>query len=191
MPLGITQYGAFTQLTAQMIALAIAQAGFATTGNVYYLDPVNGNDNNNGQQTTQGVEGVGPVQSLAAGYALLVSGNNDILVVIGNGSVAATVRMSISATFTWAKSAAHMIGISSGSRFSMRSRLAPLTVGIGFAGPQFTLSGNGCFFANLEFFQGYATGVANQINVSITGKNNVFKNCQISGMGDGTSTEEE
>ena len=190
-PLGITQFGAFTNLTAGLIAQAIAQAGFATTGNIYYLDPANGNDNWNGQAPFSPAnlnhDGFGPVQSLAAGYALLTDGNNDILVLVGNGTTTATARMSITTTFTWSKNAAHLIGISAPSRFSMRSRLAPLTVGIGFAGPQLTISGNGCFFSNLEIFQGYATGVANQINVKVSGSRNVFNNCQISGMGDTTS----
>jgi hypothetical protein len=190
-PLGIVNFGAFTNLTAATIAAQLAAAGFATTGNIYYLDPANGNDNWNGQTpiapANQSINGVGPVQSLTAGYNLLVSGHNDVLVLIGNGTTTATARMSITTTFTWSKNAAHLVGISAPSRFSMRSRLAPITTGTGFAGPQLTVSGNGCFFANLEIFQGYATGVANQINVKITGSRNVFHNCQISGMGDTTS----
>lgn len=188
-PLGITNFGAFTQLTAQIIAQAIAQAGFATTGKIFYCDPANGNDNWSGTVPTISANsnGQGPVASLAAGYGLLTAGENDVLVLIGNGTTTATARMSITTTFTWAKSAAHLIGICSGSRFSQRSRIAPLTTGTGFAGPQLTVSGNGCYFANIEIFQGYATGVANQINVKVTGTRNVFNNCQISGMGDTTS----
>ena len=190
-PLGITNFGAFTNITALQIASQLAAAGFATTGNIYYLDPANGNDNWNGQAPAAPAGansgGIGPVQSLTAGYALLVSGHNDVLVLVGNGTTTATARMSITTTFTWSKNAAHLVGISAPSRFSMRSRLAPFTTGTGFAGPQLLVSGNGCFFSNLEIFQGYATGVANQINVSITGSRNVFNNCQISGMGDTTS----
>lgn len=191
LPLGISQFGAFTSLTAALIARALEQAGFATTGNIYYLDPANGLDTNNGlsmyNPAAPNQGGQGPVQSLTAGYALLTSGNNDVLVLVGNGTTTATARMSISTTFTWSKNAAHLIGIAAPSRFSMRARLAPFTTGAGFAGPQLTISGNGCLFANLEIFQGYATGVANQINVKITGSRNVFRNCQISGMGDTTS----
>ena len=192
-PLGILEFGAFTSQAANQIASAMAAMGFATTGNIYYLDPANGNDNNNGQVSTvfsqQSGEpgGQGPVQSLAKGYALLTAGNNDVLVLIGNGTTSATARMSLTTTFTWSKNAAHLIGIAAPSQFSQRARLAPPTTGIGFAGPQLTVSGSGCLFANLEIFQGYATGVTAQINVKVTGSRNVFRNCQISGMGDTTS----
>ena len=83
------------------------QAGLAaTTGNVFYCDPVNGLDTNNGQvPASGGVAGVGPVQSLAAGYALLRYGYNDVLVLIGNGQSSGSAH--IHATFTWSKNAAH------------------------------------------------------------------------------------
>ena len=188
----VSQFGAFTPLASQLIYNQIAQMGFATTGKIFYLDPLNGNDLNSGQQPY--IAGVsptypsqGPVATLTAGYALLTAGENDVLVLVGNGTTSATARTSLTTTFTWSKNAAHLIGISSPSRFSMRSRIAPPTTGTGFAGPQLTISGNGCLFANLEIFQGYATGVAAQINVSVTGSRNVFRNCQISGMGDTTS----
>jgi hypothetical protein len=180
----LTQFGAFTQQTANMIATMIAQSGFATTGNIYYLDPANGNDNNDGSQPTQGIAGVGPVATLAGGYALLVSGNNDILVLIGNGATSSTARLG--SAFTWAKSAAHFIGISSGSRFSMRSRVAP-TLGVTAFKNLFTLSGNGCYFANIEFFHGFTVGTTAEICMAITGSRNVFRNCQLSGMGDADS----
>lgn len=183
-PLGITQFGAFTNLTAGLIAAQIAKAGFPTTGNIYYLDPLNGNDNNNGQAVTTQGNGVGPVQSLATGYALLVSGNNDILVLIGNGTTTATARPT--ATFTWSKNAAHLIGICAPSMFSQRARIAPTTTVAAFT-PFMTISGNGCYFANVQIFQGFAAGMAAQICLNITGTRNVFQNCHIAGMGDTTS----
>ena len=182
-PLGITNFGAFTELTAQKIAQAIAQQGFATTGNVYYVDPVNGNDLANGQApvANPGQSGTGPVQSLGAGYALLVEGHNDVLVLIGNGLSTGSAR--IHATFTWAKDAAHLIGICAPSLFSQRARIAPGTADTGFAN-FFVVSGNGCYFSNVEFFQGFATGVAAEICVTVTGSRNVFNNVHIAGMGD-------
>lgn len=186
-PLAI-QTGAYTSLTAAMIAAAIAQAGFATTGNVYYLDPANGNDNWNGQAPVQSglgsQGGIGPVQSLAAGYALLVAGHNDVLVLIGNGTTTATARLT--AGFTWAKNAAHLIGIAAPSQFSQRARIAPTTTVTAFK-TMFTVSGNGCYFANVEFFNGFTTGTTAQICMKVTGNRNVFNNCQISGMGDAAS----
>lgn len=185
-PMGITQFGAFTLSTAQLIAQALAQMGFATTGKIFYLDPANGLDSNDGTAAVSSnvVNGQGPVQTIGAGYALLTSGNNDVLVLIGNGATTATARLT--ALFTWAKSAAHMIGICSGSQFSMRARIAPTTTVAAFK-TMFTVSGNGCYFANIEWFNGFATGTTAQICMKITGNRNVFNNCQLSGMGDTTS----
>lgn len=182
-PLGITNFGAFTSLAAQQIANALASQGFATTGKVFYLDPKNGNDLNNGQQAvaTPGQQGTGPVATLAAGYALLTSGNNDVLVLIGDGTTTATARLS--AGFTWSKNAAHFVGICSGSRVSQRARIAPTAAVAGFAN-FFTLSGNGCYFSNLQFFQGFNTGVAAEICMTVSGSRNVFNNVSIDGMGD-------
>lgn len=182
-PLGITNFGAFTELTASKIAQAIAQQGFATTGKVFYCDPVNGLDANNGQQVvaTPGQNGTGPVQTLGAGYALLTEGENDVLVLIGNGLSSGSARLH--AAFTWAKDAAHLIGICSGSPFSQRARIAPGTTDTAFAN-FFTVSGNGCYFSNLQFFQGFATAIAAEICMTVSGQRNVFNNCSISGMGD-------
>lgn len=182
--LGITAFGAFTQDTANKIAQAIGQVGTNGVGKTFYLDPANGLDQYNGQSPTVQGGGVGPVKTLAAGYALLTSGNNDTLVLIGNGSTTATARLT--ATFTWAKSATNMIGICSGSRFSQRARIAPTTTVAAFT-PLFTLSGNGCYFGNIEFFDGFATGTTAQIGLNVTGSRNTFYNCQISGMGDAAS----
>lgn len=179
----ITQLGAFTQLTEQAILQQIAQQGFATTGNVYYLDPVNGNDANNGLSPATQPGGVGPVQSLPVGYALLAEGHNDVLVLIGNGLSTGTAR--IHATFTWAKDAAHLVGICSPSVYSQRARIAPGTSDTAFAN-FFVVSGNGCHFANIQWFQGFGTGVAAEICLSVSGSRNVFSNCAISGMGDAT-----
>ena len=125
-PLGITQFGAFTPTTANLIQQAIAGAGFGTTGNIYYLDPVNGLDTNNGLlDTPVGQSGQGPVQTLAAGYALLRSGYNDVLVLIGNGQASGSARIN---SFTWAKNAAHLMGVcapSAVSQFLACPRISP------------------------------------------------------------------
>ena len=179
-------FGAYTPQAAQAIAAQLAAQGFGTTGKIFYLDPANGLDLNNGQSPVAipGQAGTGPVATLAAGYALLTSGNNDVLVLIGNGAATATARLT--ALFTWAKNAAHLIGIAAPTQFSLRARIAPTTTVTAFK-TMFTVSGNGCYFANLEFFNGFATGTTAQICMKITGSRNVFNNCQISGMGDTTS----
>ena len=144
-----------------------------TTGTVYYLDPVNGNDNNAGTAT------VNAVKTLAAGYALLTSGHNDVLMVLGNGLAAGSVF--ISTGFTWAKNAAHMVGSCAPTRLSQRARIAPTAAITPFAN-FFTVSGNGCVFSNLEFVTDFTVGTAAEICMTVTGGRNVFNNCHFAGM---------
>lgn len=184
----ITQFGVFTQQTANAIQAMIQQAGFGSTGNIFYLDPVNGLDTNNGQQAAAGVGGAGPVATLAAGYALLRSGYNDVLVLIGNGQASGSARIN---SFTWAKNAAHLIGICAPSQVSQRARIAnPTTSGLTMTANFFTVSGNGCLFQNLSWFHGAGsgqTGIAADICLTVSGQRNAFINCDIEGMGDSTS----
>lgn len=186
MPLApTTPLGAFTNLTVAAINAALAQAGLAaTTGNVYYLDPANGLDTNDGLTPTVTPGGHGPVQTLSAGYTLLRSGKNDVLVLIGDGTTTATARLS--AAFTWSKNAAHLIGVCSPAVMSQRARIAPTTTATAFKA-FFTVSGNGCLFQNLQFFQGFATGTTAQICLTVSGTRNAFVNCHLAGMGDAAS----
>lgn len=189
-PMGIVNFGAFTLQAAQLIQQAIAQAGFGTTGKIYYCDPVNGLDTNNGQlaATVPGTS-QGPVQTLLAGYNLLRSGFNDVLVLIGNGQASGSARIT---SFTWSKNAAHLMGVCAPSAVSQRARIAnPTTAGLVITANFFTVSGNGCLFANLSWFQGAGagqTGIAAAICMTITGSRNAFINCDFEGMGDTTAS---
>ena len=177
--------GAFTPSAIAAIQQAINQMGLFTTGNVFYVDPVNGLDTNNGQSpvASNPPNGTGPTQTLAAGYAFLRSGFNDILVLIGNGASTGSARLT--AGFTWSKNAAHLVGICAPSAVSQRARIANTTTGAAFAN-FFTVSGNGCRFQNVSWFQGFAAGVAAEICLTVSGQRNAFINCDIEGMGDAT-----
>jgi len=191
MPLALnTPLGAFSNLTVAAINAALVQAGITgTTGNVFYCDPVNGLDSNDGQTPVTTPGGHGPTQSLAAGYAFLRSGFNDALVLIGNGASTGSARIT---TFTWAKNAAHLFGICSPSWISQRARIAnPTTSGIIITANFFIVSGNGCLFQNLSWFVGAGagqTGIAASICLTVTGVRNAFVNCDIEGMGDTTAS---
>ncbi|HEX3941595.1 MAG TPA: hypothetical protein VHX11_08955 [Acidobacteriaceae bacterium] len=161
-----------------MIAQAIAAAGIFTTGTLYYLDPKNGNDQNDGLTPATAV------QTLGQGYALLGQGRNDVLVLMSDGTTASTARLS--AGFTWAKNAAHLVGVCAPSLFSQRARIAP-TSGVAAFANFFTVTANACLFANVEFFHGFNAGIAAEICLTLSaGARNVFKNCHIAGMGDAT-----
>jgi hypothetical protein len=182
--LPIPNTGAFTSVDVSVIT-AILQAN-QWTGNTYYVDPVNGLDLNNGQQAqaTPGQQGTGPVKTLAAGYGLLVSGNNDTLAIISNGATTGTARLDVA--FTWAKNGCRLIGICAPTRISQRARIAPTGTTIAFT-PFFTISGTGNLFQNLQWFHGFNAGGVAQICMVISGGRNVFKNCDIDGMGDAAS----
>jgi hypothetical protein len=179
-----TPVGAFTNLTIPTINAALVQAGLAgTTGNVFYCDPVNGLDTNDGQTPATIPGGHGPVQTLGAGYNLLRSGFNDVLILLSNGTSTGSARLH--ATFTWAKNAAHLIGVCAPTPISQRARIANGTADVAFAN-FFVISGNGCLFSNLSWFQGFAAGVAAEILITLTGVRNAFLNCDFEGMGDTT-----
>lgn len=175
----IVGVGSFTQQIANQINQNFQQSGIGfPNGNVFYLDPFNGSDANNGQ--TPGTA----VNTLGQGYSLLRSGYNDVLVLLSNGATTSTARLG--SAFTWAKSAAHLIGACAPSRFSQRARIAPVSGVTAFA-KLFTVSGSGCLFQNIEWFHGFNTGTTNQICLTVSGSENAFVNCHIAGMGDTTS----
>ena len=182
LPVGLPALGAVSYPGAQAIQAAIQGMGLGMTGIVYYLDPALGDDHNNGLLPTSAVA------TLAEGYARLRSGYNDVLVLIGNGTSTGTARI---ATFTWAKNAAHLIGVCAPSQISQRARIAnATTAGLTMTANFFTVSGNGCLFQNLSWFHGAGagqTGIASDICLTVSGTRNAFINCHMAGMGDSTS----
>lgn len=176
----LTAVGAWTDQDQSIANANWAQAASTIiTGNKIYLDPANtfggSSDLNNGLSPQTAV------LTLAGAYALLRSGYNDGIVLLSNGTTAATARLS--ASFTWAKNAAHLIGSCAPSIFGQRSRIAPVTTATAFAN-FFTVSGSGCLFANVEIYQGFGTGTTAEIGLTVSGTRNVFWNCQIVGMSD-------
>lgn len=168
--------GVFDDPTRRTINTNFSQlqaGGF--TGNVYYLDPKNGSDNN------AGTSAQAAFKTLGQAYGACVSGNNDVVLLMGDGTTGATARLS--ANFTWSKNATHLMGICSPVPISQRARIAP-AAGITAFANFFTVSGNGCLFQNVQFFQGFDTGVAAEICLTVSGQRNAFINCDISGMGD-------
>lgn len=144
----------------------------------FYLDPVNGDDANDGLGPTTAVK------TLAAAWALCSGGANETIVLIGNGAASGTLR--VDASFNWNKNATHLIGICSPVFFSQRARIAPTGATTAFT-PFFAISGNGCIFQNIQWYHGFDTGDANQICLNVTGERNYFGNCHIGGMADTAS----
>ncbi len=181
MPGLVTLEGAFDSSIRAQVNQALQTAGLFTTGNIYYLDCVNGSNNNSGLAPSSAVA------SLAAGYALLTSGHNDVLILIGNGATTSTARLG--SAFTWAKNAAHLIGVTAPVYFSSRARIAPTTGATAFAN-LFNITGVDCLFQNIQWFDGFGTGTTAQICMKLTGAQRcVFQGCHIAGMGDNESAQ--
>lgn len=172
--------GAFTGNARDIINANFTElfGGLLQVGNVYYCDATAGNDSNSGESASLAL------LTLSAAYNKCVSGNNDVVVLIGDGTTAKTQR--VNAAFTWSKNATHLLGISAPVLYSLRARIAPTGSTTAFT-PFFTISGNGCIFQNIQWFHGFDTGTTSQICMVLTGSRNYFKNCHIVGMGDTTS----
>jgi hypothetical protein len=173
----LNQQGAFDASAMNAINQNFANL-FPTQGNSYFCDPAAGADSNDGLTPTSAK------RTLAAAYAMCASGKNDVVYLLSDGATASTARLS--ANFTWAKSATHLVGVSSGVNISNRSRIAPTAAVTAFA-DFFTVSGSGCLFQNIQFYQGFDTGVAAEICVTVSGSRNHFVGCHIAGMGDAAS----
>ena len=158
---------------------ALIAAGI-TPGNVIYCYP------GSGYLGVQDGSPANPYSDIVTAYSKTRNGKNDVVVLVGNGSSTGSARLT--ANLAWSNDATHLIGISSGVNVSNRSRIAPVVGGTAFAN-FVTISGNGCLFQNIQFFDGFSTGTTSQICLTITGGRNLFKDCDILGMGDNESAQ--
>lgn len=150
------------------------------TGKQYFLDPTPGY----GSDENSGADPENAFATLAAGYGALREGRNDVLYLMSNGLASGSARLT--ANFTWAKNAAHLIGICAPSRMSQRSRIAPLAGTAAFTN-LFTVSGNGCLIKDVSLWDGFSTGTTAQIALTVSGERNVIANTHIAGMADAAS----
>jgi hypothetical protein len=151
----------------------VFDAVVASAGKVFWLDPTNGNDGNDGQSPDKAFK------SLASAYAAMTSGANDVLYLIGNGGSAY-----LSSAFTWAKSYCHLVGVAAPVGVSGRARIAQLGTATG-VGTMVTVSGSGNVFKNIQFFQGVNDATSN-VCVSVTGQRNYFDTVHFAGIGHAT-----
>lgn len=144
----------------------------ALIGNIFFLDPVNGNDSNSGQTPYKAFK------TLAVAYAALTAEQNDVLFYIPGSS-----DVTISDTLTWAKNKTHFVGISAPV---ISSNTATITTESGETFATFiTISANSCVFANLQFI--HAQDEATSLTcLNLTGGGNFFQNVHVLGMGNAT-----
>ena len=126
-----------------------------TIGDVYFVDYVNGSDGNSGAADA-------PIKTLYQAQNLMTAGQNDVAVLVGDGSTAATQRLSVAnaqtidptattGTLVWAKAACQIVGIST--------------------------------------FPGVSTGSATMVGWKDTGGRNCYNNCNLAGFADTASAQ--
>lgn len=164
------------------------------TGNAFFVSAT-GADGNDGASPSS------PMATLYGALSRCVSGNNDVIYLIGNGAASGSARVSLAGAqainsaatggaLLWNKNATHLVGIASGSNNS-RARIAPPT-GVYTAATfvdttMVNVTGTGCTFMNISAFAGFSTGVAAFIAWTENGGRNAYINCQFQGMNDAVS----
>lgn len=142
--------------------------------NVFLVDPVNGSDSNTGTSFKN------PLKTVAAAYALCTDAQHDVVLLL-SGATADTPSTAI----TWSKSYTHLIGLS-GDLPGMGQRSRIVNTAANDLGVLFTLSGSGCIFKNIQFFDG-KDSAADGAALLVSGSRNYFENVFVAGMGDGTA----
>jgi len=149
--------------------------GIPLTGIWYFLDPANGSDGNEGTSPEN------PLATLAYAYSKLRDGKNDVIVLIGDGSTAATARLS--EQLVWAKDAAHLIGQTAPSMIAQRARISTATGATANIANLVNVTAQGCIFANFSLFQGVGEAATAECLWQDAGERNYYGNVAFGGMG--------
>lgn len=164
------------------------------TGNWYFVDAVDGSDGNTGAANQ-------PLATVYRALSKCTAGNNDVVVIVGNGGTTGTQRLSLAnaqatdstvtaGTLVWNKNATHLIGMTAPT-IAARARFAPpsgtYTQATFGSGNFVTVSAQGCYFANFSLFNGFSTGGVNQICWTDSGGRNYYSNVDFGGCGDAAS----
>ena len=125
-----------------------------------------------------------PLKTIEAAYDKCVGSRGELIYVMGDANNAADITDDWSATFTWAKNAVHLIGLTTPSMVSQRARIGQLSTATGVS-PLLNVTGHSCTFANFQIFQGVADATS-LVNVQVTGSRNYFDNVHFAGIGNAT-----
>jgi len=169
--------GAITAQTLRTIQ-TLAACLLPTQGNIFFVNPANGDDNNPGTSDQ-------PLKTLAQALSLATPNQNDTIFLCASSNAAGSTTDYQTQTLTWNKDLVHLIGINAGPLYSQRSRVAFFS-SYAAAGPLFVVSANDCLIQNIEFFMGVASVLPIGC-VKVTGERVVFRGCQIAGIGASTN----
>jgi len=148
-----------------------------TGGNIWHVKPYSGNDGNPGDRPDRAWKTLGKVISSSE----VVAGRNDVVLLHSESNTASATTDYQGSTLDWSKDMTHLIGVNSGSVYSQRSRVA-FSSTYDTASNLFTLSADGCYIANVQFYAGVA-GTNPTGCFQVTGDRNRLDQCHISGIG--------
>lgn len=139
------------------------------TGNYYFVQEPPG-----GSPAASGGDGSvdTPFTNLQQAINAATDGNNDVIMLIGSVHVSATV--------TWNKSNTHLVGVCAPLKRGKRARIS--SYGNTAVSPMVNVTGNGCFFSNVETFYGYGSDSA-LICWEDQGGRNCYNNMEFLGFG--------
>lgn len=158
------------------LANPAAMRAAAYNASVFHLDPRRASGGN-------GKSAYNAFTSLTSAEDAVTSELGDLIIFQGTDNTTGSSSRD-TATVTWDKGGATVIGACAPVHVSQRARVAPST---SFAGPLLTVSGNNNAFMNMQFFQGHN---AASTCVSVTGDRNFFYNCHIAGIGHATAGDD-
>jgi hypothetical protein len=183
MQLANSVYPEFRNGQMKWLASDVLNAGpYAQIGNVWYVDAVNGSDTAN-----NGAAWNSAFKTLYAAHNAATTNNYDVIVVApaGTGSGTGTDE-SVYGAWTFSKSLITVIGSSSPTAISPRSRILWNTAGQSTSLALLTISGAGNSFYNIQL----GTFVDNNILVTVTGNRNYFGSVHFAGIGVDTAGDD-
>ena len=150
----------------------VAGSPLPFTGNYFFVDETNGSDGNTGGPSDA-------FKTLTQALANCTANNNDVVFMTGSVHVTATVA--------WNMSKTHLIGISPPSQNS-RARIAISNTAAttGAVSPLVNVTGAGCWFQNIEGFNGI-NQAATQVTWAEAGGENYYLNCNFIQTGHATA----
>jgi len=142
-------------------------------GKVYFVDPINGSDSYDGRKPSRAF------LSLEAAEDACTADQNDTVVMIGGATAT-----SPAASITWDKSYTHLVGLCNTlGGCGQRCRVTG-TADLDLS-PVITVSANGCYFKNIQFYNGKDANTDSGC-VLVSGQRNHFDSCMIAGMAHAT-----
>lgn len=167
----------FASLIPNIGMMYMGLPGLPSGGQAWFVDPYYGSNNNSGKRPDR------PFKTLQQALDYATADQNDIVYLLARSNTGTYTTDYQTAMLDWDKDGVHLIGVNAGSMIGQRSRIAWATTATAAATELFRVSADNCLIANIEVFQGLASGTSMLGCMNVTGTRNKIFNCQISGMG--------